>query len=178
MHAGSWSQQPGTTPTGVAVFAEDYAIRRYVLERRRNESPRTRAFLVRTPTLELLDARGVADELITAGQTLSPQVLSGDVKVDLSRLIAISGLDVAAWDALAKAAGLPPARLLGGAVGSVPGPGSPPPSRWSRVAERSLSSTTRTRGVCWGRVGAAWALRAKVGDGAPPDLANQWLAAA
>lgn len=29
VHAGSWSQQPGTTPTGVAVFAEDYAIRRY-----------------------------------------------------------------------------------------------------------------------------------------------------
>jgi epoxide hydrolase len=27
--SGSWGQQPGTTPTGVAVFAEDYAIRRY-----------------------------------------------------------------------------------------------------------------------------------------------------
>jgi pimeloyl-ACP methyl ester carboxylesterase len=29
MHATAWGQQPGTTPTGVAVFAEDYAIRRY-----------------------------------------------------------------------------------------------------------------------------------------------------
>ncbi len=29
MHSSSWSQQPGTTPTGVAVFAEDYAISRY-----------------------------------------------------------------------------------------------------------------------------------------------------
>jgi pimeloyl-ACP methyl ester carboxylesterase len=29
MHSGSWGQQPGTTPTGVAVFAEDVAIRRY-----------------------------------------------------------------------------------------------------------------------------------------------------
>jgi pimeloyl-ACP methyl ester carboxylesterase len=29
VHGGRWSQQPGTTPTGVAVFAEDYAIRRY-----------------------------------------------------------------------------------------------------------------------------------------------------
>ncbi len=29
LHAGSRGQQPGTTPTGVAVFAEDYAIRRY-----------------------------------------------------------------------------------------------------------------------------------------------------
>ena len=29
MHAGSWSREPATTPTGVAVFAEDVAIRRY-----------------------------------------------------------------------------------------------------------------------------------------------------
>ena len=29
MHAGAQAQQPGTTPTGVAVFAEDVAIRRY-----------------------------------------------------------------------------------------------------------------------------------------------------
>ncbi len=28
-HSGSWSMTPVTTPTGVAVFAEDYAIRRY-----------------------------------------------------------------------------------------------------------------------------------------------------
>jgi pimeloyl-ACP methyl ester carboxylesterase len=28
-HAGFAGQQPGTTPTGVAVFAEDVAIRRY-----------------------------------------------------------------------------------------------------------------------------------------------------
>ena len=35
-------------------------------------------------------------------------------------LIAISGLDVAAWDALAKAAGVPLAVFLGGTVGPVP----------------------------------------------------------
>jgi pimeloyl-ACP methyl ester carboxylesterase len=29
MHASNWNQQPATTPTGVAVFAEDVAIRRY-----------------------------------------------------------------------------------------------------------------------------------------------------
>jgi pimeloyl-ACP methyl ester carboxylesterase len=29
MHATTWGQQPATTPTGVAVFAEDVAIRRY-----------------------------------------------------------------------------------------------------------------------------------------------------
>ena len=35
-------------------------------------------------------------------------------------LIAVSGLDMAAWDALAKGAGLPLAELLGGTVGPVP----------------------------------------------------------
>jgi mandelate racemase len=35
-------------------------------------------------------------------------------------LIAISGIDMAIWDALAKAAGLPLTRLLGGTVGPVP----------------------------------------------------------
>jgi pimeloyl-ACP methyl ester carboxylesterase len=29
MHSGEWSQQPGTTPVGVAAFAEDIPIRRY-----------------------------------------------------------------------------------------------------------------------------------------------------
>ena len=35
-------------------------------------------------------------------------------------LIAVSGLDMAAWDALAKAADMPLARFLGGSVGPVP----------------------------------------------------------
>ena len=35
-------------------------------------------------------------------------------------LIAVSGLDMAAWDALAKAAGMPLAVLLGGSLGPVP----------------------------------------------------------
>jgi mandelate racemase len=35
-------------------------------------------------------------------------------------LIAVSGLDMAGWDALAKAANLPLARFLGGSLGSVP----------------------------------------------------------
>ena len=35
-------------------------------------------------------------------------------------MIAVSGLDMAAWDALAKAAGMPLAVLLGGSTGSVP----------------------------------------------------------
>ena len=35
-------------------------------------------------------------------------------------LIAVSGLDMAAWDALAQAAGLPLAAYLGGSIGPVP----------------------------------------------------------
>src|SRR5207244_466372 len=35
-------------------------------------------------------------------------------------LIAVSGLDMAAWDALAKAANLPLAVMLGGSLASVP----------------------------------------------------------
>ena len=35
-------------------------------------------------------------------------------------MIAVSGLDMAAWDALAKAANLPLAELLGGSLGPVP----------------------------------------------------------
>ncbi len=34
-------------------------------------------------------------------------------------LIAAAGLDMAVWDALAKAAGLPLAELLGGSVGRI-----------------------------------------------------------
>jgi mandelate racemase len=35
-------------------------------------------------------------------------------------MIAVAGLDMAAWDALAKAAGMPLAELLGGSIGEVP----------------------------------------------------------
>jgi len=35
-------------------------------------------------------------------------------------MIAVAGIDMAAWDALAKAAGMPLCVLLGGTVGSVP----------------------------------------------------------
>ena len=36
-------------------------------------------------------------------------------------MIAVAGVDMAAWDALAKAAGVPLCVLLGGSIGPVPG---------------------------------------------------------
>jgi len=78
----------GAGPTGL-LLAGDLAAAGVVvtvLKRRKDEMPWTRAFVVHARTLEMLDARGVADELIATGQTLSTQVLFGNVKVDLSRL--------------------------------------------------------------------------------------------
>ena len=57
-----------------------------VLERRAEESNLTRAFAVHARTLELLDARGVADELVATGQRVDTLQLFGRVVVDLSRL--------------------------------------------------------------------------------------------
>jgi 2-polyprenyl-6-methoxyphenol hydroxylase-like FAD-dependent oxidoreductase len=78
----------GAGPTGLLLAGDlaDAGLAVTVLERRKDEMPWTRAFVVHARTLELLDARGVADELIATGQTLSTQVLFGNVKVDLSRL--------------------------------------------------------------------------------------------
>jgi FAD binding domain len=78
----------GAGPTGL-LLAGDLAaagVDVTILERRNDQMPWTRAFVVHARTLELLDARDVAEELIAAGQTLSTQVLFGNVKVDLSRL--------------------------------------------------------------------------------------------
>lgn len=61
------------------------------------------------------------------GRTLSPVELYGLARKSLHfvgyeglSMIAVSGLDMAAWDALAKAAGLPLCVLLGGTVGPMP----------------------------------------------------------
>lgn len=61
------------------------------------------------------------------GRTLSPVELYGLARKSLHfvgyeglSMIAVSGLDMASWDALAKAAGLPLCVLLGGTVGPVP----------------------------------------------------------
>lgn len=57
-----------------------------ILEKRSDESPLTRAFAVHARTLEQLDARALADELIGTGTTVDEFRLFGAVSVDLTGL--------------------------------------------------------------------------------------------
>jgi 2-polyprenyl-6-methoxyphenol hydroxylase-like FAD-dependent oxidoreductase len=78
----------GAGPTGL-LLAGDLAaagVPVTVLERREHESSLSRAFGVHARTLEMLDARGLADELISTGQKLSRLGQFGTVSLDLSRL--------------------------------------------------------------------------------------------
>jgi 2-polyprenyl-6-methoxyphenol hydroxylase-like FAD-dependent oxidoreductase len=78
----------GAGPTGL-LLAGDLAgagIDCAVLERRGDESNLTRAFAVHARTLELLDARGIADELVATGVTLGAVRVLGRFELDLSQL--------------------------------------------------------------------------------------------
>lgn len=78
----------GAGPTGL-LLAGDLAaagVACTVLERRGEESNLTRAFAVHARTLEVLDARGLAGELIGTGQPVRELQLPGDVRIDLSKL--------------------------------------------------------------------------------------------
>lgn len=78
----------GAGPTGL-LLAGDLAaagVSCMVLERRTSESNLTRAFGVHARTLELLDARGVADELVRTGSRVDSLRLFDQVRVDLSVL--------------------------------------------------------------------------------------------
>ena len=76
----------GAGPTGL-LLAGDLAaagVPCTVLERRADESNLTRAFAVHARTLELLDARGIADDLVATGTavgTLRSMILA-DVRLD------------------------------------------------------------------------------------------------
>ncbi|MHA6621104.1 FAD-dependent monooxygenase [Pseudonocardia sp. DLS-67] len=78
----------GAGPAGL-LLAGDLAaagVRVTVLERRLHESNLTRAFVVHARTLEQLDARGVADQLLGTGTRVDHFRLFGRVSVDLSPL--------------------------------------------------------------------------------------------
>ncbi|HET9658108.1 MAG TPA: FAD-dependent monooxygenase [Kineosporiaceae bacterium] len=78
----------GAGPTGLLV-AGDLAgagVRVTVLERRESGSNLSRAFAVHARTLELLDARGLADPLVGQGQRVRRLRLFRQVSVDLAAL--------------------------------------------------------------------------------------------
>ncbi|GAB2950506.1 FAD-dependent monooxygenase [Micromonospora polyrhachis] len=78
----------GAGPTGL-LLAGDLAaagIDVTVLERRTHESNLSRAFVVHARTMELLDARGLAEELVATGTPLARLRLFGGIQIDMSRL--------------------------------------------------------------------------------------------
>ena len=78
----------GAGPTGL-LLAGDLAaagVDTVVLERRGTASNLTRAFAVHARTLEVLDARGRADDLVAAGRPVAGLRLFARVQVDLGRL--------------------------------------------------------------------------------------------
>jgi 2-polyprenyl-6-methoxyphenol hydroxylase-like FAD-dependent oxidoreductase len=78
----------GAGPTGL-LLAGDLAaagVDTTVLEKRAGESNITRAFALHARTLEMLDARGLADEVIATGQQVGGLRLFGRLDLDLSGL--------------------------------------------------------------------------------------------
>lgn len=57
-----------------------------LLERRTGRSPLTRAFAVHARTLEMFDARGIAERVVATGQRVAALSLFGSIEVDLSDL--------------------------------------------------------------------------------------------
>jgi 2-polyprenyl-6-methoxyphenol hydroxylase-like FAD-dependent oxidoreductase len=78
----------GAGPTGLMLAGELAAagVRTLVLERRSGESNLTRAFGVHARTLEQLDARGLADDLVATGSPVHELRLFDRVRLDLGTL--------------------------------------------------------------------------------------------
>ncbi|RAG85718.1 FAD-dependent oxidoreductase [Streptacidiphilus pinicola] len=78
----------GAGPTGLLLAGDVAAagLRVALLERRTEESKLTRAFAVHARSLEELDARGLADDLLRTGARLSSLSIFGAVRVDMSKL--------------------------------------------------------------------------------------------
>ena len=88
MHSVTEVVVVGAGPTGL-MLAGDLAragVACTVLERRAEETNLTRAFAVHARTLEVLDARGLADDLVVTGVRVGALRLFGKFEVDLSRL--------------------------------------------------------------------------------------------
>ncbi|MFD0382864.1 FAD-dependent monooxygenase [Streptomyces stramineus] len=78
----------GAGPTGL-LLAGDLAaagVRVVLLERRARESNLTRAFAVHARTLEVLDARGLAEDLLATGLFAPTARIFGRARIDLSTL--------------------------------------------------------------------------------------------
>jgi 2-polyprenyl-6-methoxyphenol hydroxylase-like FAD-dependent oxidoreductase len=78
----------GAGPAGLMLAGEVARTGHSVLvvERRPERSSLSRAFGVHARTLEALDSRGLADDLLTAGARVSALRLFGGVRLDLARL--------------------------------------------------------------------------------------------
>ncbi|MDF2575182.1 MAG: FAD-dependent oxidoreductase [Agromyces sp.] len=78
----------GAGPTGLLLAGDlaESGVDVVVLERRRDESNLTRAFAVHARSLEVLDMRGCADDLLPTGAQVRRLALFGRVRVDLGRL--------------------------------------------------------------------------------------------
>jgi 2-polyprenyl-6-methoxyphenol hydroxylase-like FAD-dependent oxidoreductase len=78
----------GAGPTGLLLAGELAAagVDTTVLERRAEESNLSRAFAVHARTLEILDARGLADDLVRTGAAVGHIQLFENADVDLTRL--------------------------------------------------------------------------------------------
>src|SRR5690242_18403112 len=78
----------GAGPTGLLLAGDlaEAGVRATVLESRQGESNLTRAFALHARSLELLDARGLADRLVEMGQRVRGLRLFDQLTVDLSGL--------------------------------------------------------------------------------------------
>ena len=78
----------GAGPTGL-LLAGDLAESGHsvvVIDSSEQRSKLTRAFAVHARTLEMLDMRGLAEQLIETGEPVSALQLFGNIQVDLFRL--------------------------------------------------------------------------------------------
>ncbi|MDT9695305.1 FAD-dependent monooxygenase [Streptomyces sp. P17] len=78
----------GAGPTGLLLAAElaQTGVATTLVERRHTESNLTRAFAIHARTLEALDARGTADELVAGGVTVDSIRIFGAADLNLTRL--------------------------------------------------------------------------------------------